>query len=637
MKSVLRKTMITSVAIGMALAAYSGQAAEREIPGATMEDYAWWQEARFGIFIHWGPGALVHRNSLTWERPPEGRPHWRDLGFAATEDLSKIPPEIYNGGYTNYTKGGPIPADIYVHLNRIFDPVAFDADEVAQMAVDAGAGYVVFTTKHHDGFSMWDSAFTDYDMMSTPSKRDVAKELAEALQKRDIKLLWYYSKVDYYDARHDVKNPEPYDDFFYNQIEELLTKYGPIKGMWWDGGSIRTDNERLFKMMHKHQPGLLTNGRVGKVPYGVSFGSPEQRVGSFNMDRPWESCAVTHGHSWIWNGGKDIKSVNTCLQMLVGCAVGDGNLLLNYGPKPDGSIDPDIKKIFHGIGDYLKKYGESIYGTRGGPYMPGSWGGSTRKGDTIYLHVTQRWPGGVLELPPLPAKVRSAKALTGGTPRFTQTDDGLVIRLDAKHHHDVDTIIALTIDREAMEVDPIPVREYPTMTMDARVTASSSENANSKRGAAETVLPYSFETGKLTRNFGEESDDLDEANHQVTHVGDFSDEEWARLKKIISGHRGSFWRYWRARAEDPKPWIEVDLGRPVTFQRLGLVELYGTARGYEVQQREDGEWKTFYEGDRMDGLSLLLPEPLTTDGIRVVLHGNNGDHAALTKIDLYER
>ena len=142
--------------------------AEPQDIGATEADYRWWRDARFGIFIHWGPGAFVHKNSLAWEVPPEGRPPYRDLGYMAdVENPDDVPPEITSGQYKKYQKPGKVPAGVYNHLYRLFDPVKFDAEEVAQMAMDAGAGYVVFTTKHHDGFCMWDSAYTDYDMMST--------------------------------------------------------------------------------------------------------------------------------------------------------------------------------------------------------------------------------------------------------------------------------------------------------------------------------------------------------------------------------------------------------------------------------------------------------------------------------------
>ena len=630
-----------SVVLGMLVYSAVSLVSAQEIDpvGATEKDYQWWREARFGIFVHWGPGAFVHRNSLSWQRPTGARPHYNELGYMAdAKNTEDVPPEIFNGAYTNYCKGkgGQIPPRIYDNLYRIFNPVKFDADEVAQMAVDAGAGYVVLTTKHHDGFCMWDSKYTDYDMMSTPSKRDICKELSDACHKRGLRLLWYYSKVDYHDARHDVKNPKPYDDYFYNQIEELLTKYGSIEGMWWDGGKIKTDNVRLFKMMNKHHPGILTNGRVGKIPFGISFGSPEQKLGSFKMDRPWETCAVTHGSSWIWNGGENIKSVKACQQMIIGCAIGDGNLLLNYGPRPDGSIHPDIKAIYLGMGKYLKKYGESIYKTRGGPYKPGRWGGSTRRGKTVYLHVTQKWPIGVLKLPALPAKILSCKALTGGKPKFKQTDDSVEIRLAPGDHNDLDTIIVLTLDKDAMDIDPIDTLQGHTLTTDAKVTASSSVNPKSHRGSPETVVNHSFETGKLTKHFGEESDDN---KIQIRSSGKrkYTKEEIERIKKQVGGnHRGHFWRFWMPKEGDEQPWIEVDLGAPERFSRVGITELFGKVRSYELQYYDGKDWKTFYaQNSTIDNLSVHLAKPITAQRVRLLITKTSGKLPTIVMFDLF--
>ena len=604
--------------------------------GATEKDYQWWREARFGIFVHWGPGAFVHRNSLSWERPSNGRPPYNELGYMAdAKNTEEVPPEIHNGQYKKYTKGGPMPPRIYENLYRIFNPVKFNADEVAQMAVDAGAGYVVFTTKHHDGFCMWDSKYTDYDMMSTPCKRDICKELSDACHKLGLRMLWYYSKVDMHDARYDIKNPKPYDDYFYNQVEELMTKYGPIEGMWWDGGRLKTDNVRLFKMMNRLHPGVLTNGRVGKVPFGISFGSPEQKLGSFKMDRPWETCAVMQS-SWIWDGGDNVKSLPACLQMLIGCAIGDGNLLLNYGPAPDGSIHPEVKANYLGMGKFLKQYGESIYKTRGGPYKPGRWGGSTRRDNTVYLHVTQKWPIGVLILPALPAKILSCKALTGGTPEFKQTADGLEIRLAPGDHKDLDTIIALTLDKDVMGIDPIDTMKGHTLTTDAKVTASSSVNPKNHRGSPETVISHSFETGKLTKHFGEESDD-DKIQIHSTGKRKYTKEEVEQIKKLIgSNHRGHFWRFWMPKQGDEQPWIEVDIGAPETFSRVGITELFGKVRSYELQYYDGKDWKTFYsQNSTIDNLSVHLAQPITAQRVRLLITKTSGQLPTIVVFDLF--
>ena len=620
------------VIMASSVAAWAGGPAGADF-GATEADYQWWREARFGIFIHWGVGACIHRHGFGRQDPPPGHPPYRETSYNAKG--LPVPPEIFNGEYLKYAeKGGKVPVAIYDNLYRVFNPTKFDADEWARTFKAAGARYVIFTTKHHDGFCMFDSKLTDYDIMSTPFKRDVCKELADACHRHGLKLLWYYSVLDMYDERYDVKNPKPYEDYLCGQMRELLTNYGPIAGIWWDGGVIRLDTARICRLIRTLQPGCIYNGRCWGGRHGLSFGTPEQRIGNFNMSRPWETCAVIHDSSWFWNGGKNIKSLDICLRMLIDSAGGDGNLALDFGPCPDGSIYPPIKERFLEMGRWLEKYGESIYGTRGGPYKPGLWGVSTRRGNTVYLHITQKWPGGVLALPPLPAKVTGYRALTGGKPTVEQAADRLVVRLDPKHHASPDTIIALTLDRDAMSIAPIETLFERTLTTDARVTASSSVNPKRARGAPETVVPYSFESGKVARQFGEESEEATARMPTGESAGVALDVE--RIKKIIGrNHRGHFWRYWMPRPDDPQPWLEVDIGKPRRIRRVGITELYGQARAYKLQYHDGTAWKTFYEGRNLGYLQLQLPQPITARRVRLLITATSGAPPSITIFDLF--
>ena len=639
--------MIGVLMIGVAVTPWlqATEKGDEDIRGATEQDYQWWRDAGFGIFIHWGPGALVHRNGLCWEKPKGDRPGWDKLGYRADHNDAPVPIDELKKAVEKYSKrkGGHMPPRLYNQLYRIFDPVKFDADEIAQMAKDAGAGYVVFTTKHHDGFCMWDSAFTDYDMMITPSKRDICQELSDACHKRGLRMFWYYSAADMYDARYDIKNPKPYQDYLENQIKELMTKYAPIEGIWWDGCRIKLNNKRLYAMINRIHPGAICNGRAGPNPYGIIYGSPEQRLGTFQMDRPWETCAVIEGSTWIWGGGENIKSLDTCLQMLIGCVVGDGNLLLNFGPKPDGSIPPKVKAVYLGIGKFLKEYGQSIYNTRGGPYKPGHWGGSTRRGNKVWLHITERWPGGKLELPPLPAKIVTCKVLTGGKAKFKQNDKRVLITLDPKYHVIPDTIVELTLDRDVMGIEAIETLSGRALAVDAKASASSSIRPGNTHGTPEAVVLYSFESGKVKKEYGEEagdeeSSDVKSALKKKAAIGwKFSAEELARLKKIVgTNHRGHFWRFWQPKSNDPKPWLELDIGRPATFQKVGVRELYGQVRGFEIQAMQDGKWKTIYRGEKLDNFFVHLKKPVTAQRVRIVILGNNGEVPVLVSFDLYD-
>ena len=220
---------------------------------------------------------------------------------------------------------------------------------------------------------------------------------------------------------------------------------------------------------------------------GLTFGTPEQKLGEFQMDRPWETTITMTGESWFWNGGINLKSANTCLRLLIDCAGGDGNVLLDFGPTIRRRIHPPIKDRYLAMGRWLEKYGESIYGTRGGPYKPGHWGVSTRKDKSVYLHVTQFWPGGVLELPPLPAEIVSCSTLTGGKPRFEQTEEGLRIELDQRYHQQPDTVIVLELDRPAWDLDPIDVPFPVNLAHGATATASSCTSEGTRGAPARSL------------------------------------------------------------------------------------------------------------------------------------------------------
>jgi len=338
------------------------------------------------------------------------------------------------------------------------------------------------------------------------------------------------------------------------------------------------------------------------------------------MEHPWESCACITDASWFWAGGKDIKSVNTCLRMLIDAAGGDGNLLLNFGPTQKGTIHPPIKDIYLGMGKWLEKYGESIYGTRGGPYTPGTWGICTRKGHTVYLHVTQTWPGGTFVLPPLPAKITAAKVLGGGTPKIEPSPEGLRITLDPKFHRQPDTVIALETDKPVLDIPVVRTPQEPTLAYDIKVTASS-EAKKGAMGSAESVILTRYETGEIKTEFGEEPA-KPKGPRKTRKVPPelVKQHPWLRL------HRGHFWRCWIAKNDDPKPWIELDFGKPATFRRIALREKVSRIDSFEIQvSTPDGSWKTVYSGGELGNFSLLLPEPVTVRKVRLLVTRYHSD------------
>ena len=404
-----------------------------------------WQDMRFGMFIHWGPVSLTGKE-IGWSR------------------------------------GAPTPVEIYDNLYKTFNPLKFNADEWVSIARAAGMKYIVLTTKHHDGFCLWPSAYTDYHIGKSPFKRDVVGELAQACRKQGIQFDTYYSICDWRHPDYPLGSPggstkksapdmQRHFECVKNQIRELLEKYGPLGVLWFDGEWetpwTREYGNALYTYLKKIQPSLLINNRVSKGRQGMSgvteqahlnagdFDTPEQQVGTFNCGHPWESC-ITICKQWSWKPGEKMKSLAECLQALLRTVGGDGNLLFNVGPRPDGLIDPGQTNRLKEMGAWLAKYGESVYETRGGPYKPTKSVISTRKGNTVYLHITA-WPEDTLTLPPLPAKIVKSRVLTGGTALVKQTETGVEIAVAAADRQAIDTIVALELDRPAIEIEPILV------------------------------------------------------------------------------------------------------------------------------------------------------------------------------------
>jgi len=340
----------------------------------------WWQEARYGMFIHWGPVSL-------------------------------------KGTEIGWSRGNEVPIEEYDQLYKSFNPTEFSAEEWVQIAKDAGMKYMVLTAKHHDGFCLWDTKTTDYNIMNTPFGRDVVKELAEECRKQDIVFCTYFSILDWYHPDYNIgvrggpgyqlpKGEKPDMDRFVTylkaQLKELVENYGPLGILWFDGEWEEPWTHEmglnLYNYVRSLQGDIIINNRVDKGRKGMEgitltdknyagdYDTPEQEVGKFQTDRPWETC-MTIARQWAWKPDDKLKSLDDCLEILVETIGGDGNLLLNVGPMADGKIEEKQAERLKQIGDWLDKNGESIYKTRGGPYEPAKWGVSTSRENKIYLHV----------------------------------------------------------------------------------------------------------------------------------------------------------------------------------------------------------------------------------------------------------
>lgn len=397
-----------------------------------------WKDMRFGMFICWGPVTLTGRE-IGWSR------------------------------------GDPTPIAEYDALYKQWNPDKFDAKAWVNVVKDTGCKYVVFLTKHHDGFCLFDTKFTDYNIMNGPLKRDVTKELADACHEAGIGFFPYYSTCDWYHPDFPVTSPggkvkrtesnlDRYTNYLEAQTKELITKYGPLTGIWFDVPQCfdKARGERVIRHVRALQPDILVNNRTGAPG---DFDTPEQNVGGFQTTRPWESC-ITLGTQWTWKPNDKLKSYVEAVRMLVVCSVNDGNLALNTNPMPDGQIEPRQVENFRKIGEWLEKYGESIYGTRGGPFvapgagavkahggkfdLPGGewWGGATHKGNVIYLHIL-RWPSDTIHLPCIKERIVKHTVLTGGEATVKQTDTGITVTVPVGNRDAMDTIIKLELKEEA--------------------------------------------------------------------------------------------------------------------------------------------------------------------------------------------
>ena len=393
----------------------------------------WWTDARFGMFIHWDMSSLAG-TEISWSRK------------------GSKPLDIFGD------PAGVVEDPAYDHLYQRFNPSQFDAESWAKLAQDSGMKYVVFTAKHHGGFAMFDTALSNYGITHTAFKRDVLGELIGACRRHHLKVGIYYSQRDWHHPDYGVKDNAKYHAYLTGQLTELLTHYGKIDVMWFDsfghGNSINYwKADQVLDLVKRLQPGIIVNNRTGSFAESVAalegdFDTPEQRLGSFQNNRAWESCmtvvTVPDGGGWSYRSDGKVKPYEECVKALVSCATGDGNLLLDVGPDSTGIIPNDQAMRLREVGKWIAKYGKSIYKTRGGPYRNGSNGGSTYRDRSIFLHVFS-WPKSGLRLAALKSKIQSIKVLTGGRATWHQTPDGIDLSLSEAYRDKLDTVIEIKL------------------------------------------------------------------------------------------------------------------------------------------------------------------------------------------------
>lgn len=392
----------------------------------------WFRNARIGMFIHWGP-VSIRGTEIGWSR------------------------------------GAEVPVDEYDSLYTQFNPTQFNADEWMALARRAGMKYVVPTAKHHDGFCLWPSHETAHNIMATPFHRDIMGEIAKSAKRYGITMCSYYSILDWRSPYYGTGSPggrtvKPTSNMARHmlivkeEVTELIKNYG-IKMLWFDGQwespYTREESIDLNNYLRRLDPSLVINDRINSSdllagdPRG-DYLTPEQRVGSFNTSVTWETC-MTLGDQWAYRPNEVYKTFPQILKVLIETVTGDGNLLLNVGPDPTGRIPLGQQELLTSLGKWLAKYGSSVYGTRGGPYPNGAWGGSTRKGKTVFIHVLD-WSQGELHLPPLPCRITQCKVLQKDvTVNYENTAKGLILKLTGQLPTEP-TTIRLTLDKQAWDL-----------------------------------------------------------------------------------------------------------------------------------------------------------------------------------------
>lgn len=411
------------------------------------------KDNRFGMFIHWGPVSL-RGTEISWSR------------------------------------GKEVGIEDYDNLYKEFNPLLFSAYEWVKAANDAGMKYMVITARHHDGFCLWDSEYTDYDMKSTPYGKGVMKALSEECKKQGIDFGIYYTICDWHHEDYPVTYPDKdyefhiekditdpatkekmdrYVLYMKNQLKELIDNYDPTL-FWFDGewewAWTHEMGMDLYAYLRGLKDNLLINNRVDKgregmagitksFKYAGDYATPEQEIGKYEVDKAWESC-ITIANQWAWKANDKLKTEKECIQTLVQTVGGGGNLLLNVGPMADGRIEQRQVDRLKEIGNWLNVNGDAIYGAKGGPYLPDEYRVSTHKENKIFVHLLKQ-PKSTINLKiPKGYKVKSAHLIKSDTElEWTLKKGELKISLTEKLPDKNVSVIVLEMNKSLEDIGTI--------------------------------------------------------------------------------------------------------------------------------------------------------------------------------------
>ena len=403
------------------------------------------QDMKFGMFIHWGASSVL------------GNGEW-----------------VMNNRNIRVKE--------YQNLQRVFNPIDFDAKAWVDAAQGAGMNYITIITRHHDGFSNWDTRESDWKITRTPYGKDALKQLADECHKRGMKIFFYYSLLDWYRSDYQYETGKTgkgtgrtaksdwnsYIRFMKAQLTELLTQYGEVSGIWFDGHWDQLDNDvdktltskvnwhydEIYELIHRLQPACMIGNNHHLLPLpGEDFQMFEKDLPGNNTTGfggadistlPLETCE-TMNDSWGYNiTDRKYKSVPALIHYMVNAAAHDANFLLNVGPMPTGKIQQEFTDTLAAMGKWMQKNSSSIYGTRGNIIPPQDWGVVTGKDKTFYIHILKSTGLPYVFIPGLKATILSAQQLVGGKKvRFQQQAEGVFVYLEGISTDSIDTIIQL--------------------------------------------------------------------------------------------------------------------------------------------------------------------------------------------------
>ncbi len=480
----MKKLLILFTCILLISMTVNAQKAKETKKLSDEERMEWWHEARFGMFIHWGVYSM-------WAGQYHGH-------------------EQARGGAEWIMNRCKIPVAEYQENAKKFNPVKYDPDAWVKMAKDAGMKYIIITSKHHDGFALFESKASNWNVVdATTYGKDLLKPLAEACKKQGIKLGFYYSqaqdwnnpggsvarklmkegwpnpdstKIDKYTEEHQghwdpAQETATFDEYIDRvavpQVREILSNYGEISVLWWDTPTHMTDEAALkLQKLLELQPNIITNDRLKRPNFPGDTKTPEQKIpNQSDLDgQNWETCMTMNG-SWGWRDDNKWKSTETLIRNLVDIASKGGNYLLNVGPKPDGTFPKESIERLKSIGKWMDINGEAIYATQKSPFPTFSWGRCTKKeskkGTILYFSVFE-WPAnGKLTIPGLKNKVISATLLDGKTMLKTNASkDGLEIIVPSKGPDAIASVIRIEVKGVVADFVPGTNKQMQTGELD---------------------------------------------------------------------------------------------------------------------------------------------------------------------------